>query len=386
TWVSSEPWGYAPYHYGRWVSLGSQWYWIPDRVDTTPSYSPALVAFLPIDQNDIGWVALGPGDPYVARYYDRSWQPTYLNGTTIVQNQVVNLNTPGAATVIPIDDFLRGDWRHVRRADQASLAQVHPVLDPLTVTPLRNAVVHSPWGRGKRDLPPGIAKKLEETPVVANAAPTAPPFRRDLRQALRVENVPEKVKGQKFKVRDERQNVGANQAPINPRGPEQSHQATQGEGKPEQNPNNNAERRIREAQPQQQPAQPEQPRGQAKRQMRAEPPARVEQPRVQGERVGQPARGERKQKVERPQAPRNAPAPERVRPQPPARVERPPKQQSAPRPQVAPQPQPKMSERGNPSGQQQGKGHGQGAGQKQERPAAPAKNNGGGGKGKNKKP
>src|SRR5262245_8015416 len=392
TWVSSEPWGYAPYHYGRWANVGNQWYWVPDAVNSTPSYSPALVAFLPVDQNDIGWVALGPGDPYVPRYYDRSWQPTYLNRTRIVQNEVVNLNIPGAVTVVPVDDFSRGDWRHVRRADRAMLTQVHPVLDPLTLTPLRNAVLHSAWGRGKKDLPPGIAKKLDETAVVTSATPKAPPFRRDLAQALRVQSVPDKAKGQKFKVRDERQNVGANPAPLDQRGA---------------GPNRDldADRRLREGQQQQQPGnQPEQPRGQEKRQMRAEQPARVEQPRIQGERVGQPSRVERKQ----PQAPRNAPAPERVRqpqpqpparverapkqraprpqmapqPQPPARIDRAPKQERAPRPQAAPQPQP----RGNPPvQQQQGKGHGQQQTErKQQSPAAPQSQPKGNGKGQGK--
>jgi hypothetical protein len=374
TWVSSEPWGYAPYHYGRWANVGNQWYWIPDAVNTTPSYSPALVAFLPIGQNDIGWVPLGPGDPYAPRYYDRSWQPTYLNRTRVVQDQVVNLNIPGAVTVIPVDDFSRGDWRHFRRADRAMLAQVRPVLDPLTLTPLRNAVVHSAWGRGKKDLPPGIAKKLDETAVVTSAAPVAPPFRRDLRQSLRVQSVPDKVKGQKFKVRDERQNVGTDQAPMNQRGPEQK-------------PNVDVDRRLREAQQQQQPGnQPEQPRGQAKRQMRAEQPARVEQPRIQGERVGQPVRVERKQKVERPQAPTNAPGPERVRqpqPQPPARVDRAPKQERAPRPQAAPQP--RMAGRGNPAAQPQGNGHGQqNAARKQQGPAAQQSQPKGNGKGEGK--
>ena len=46
TWVSSEPWGYAPYHYGRWANVNNQWYWIPDGVNTTPAYAPALVGFV----------------------------------------------------------------------------------------------------------------------------------------------------------------------------------------------------------------------------------------------------------------------------------------------------------------------------------------------------
>jgi hypothetical protein len=42
---------------------------------STPVYSPALVAFIPFDQNEIGWVPLGPGDVYVPHYYNTSWQP-----------------------------------------------------------------------------------------------------------------------------------------------------------------------------------------------------------------------------------------------------------------------------------------------------------------------
>ncbi len=78
TWVSSEPWGYAPYHYGRWANVGNQWYWIPESVNTTPVYAPALVACVPIDDDEIGWVPLGPGEPYAPRYYDNNWQPHYL--------------------------------------------------------------------------------------------------------------------------------------------------------------------------------------------------------------------------------------------------------------------------------------------------------------------
>jgi len=84
------------------------------------------------------------------------------------------------------------------------LAQVRPVLDPLTLTPLRNAVVHSAWGRGKIDLPPGIAKKLNETQVITSSAPNASPFRKDLAKSLRVEAVPDRARGQKLQFRDER--------------------------------------------------------------------------------------------------------------------------------------------------------------------------------------
>lgn len=206
TWVSSEPWGYAPYHYGRWAFVGDRWYWVPDGVNTTPQYSPALVAFVPFGQNEVGWVPLGPSDPYAPRYYYDNWQPHYLSRTSIVQSQVANLYVPNAISVVPFEDFYRGkDWKRARKADRRMLAGVNPVLDPLTLTPLRNAVAHSAWGRGKKDLPPGIARKLRDTTVVSSSVPIDTPFRRDLARRMRVETADRRFGDRKIKVRDERQ-------------------------------------------------------------------------------------------------------------------------------------------------------------------------------------
>ena len=207
TWVSSEPWGYTPYHYGRWVNAGNQWYWVPDGRNATPTYAPALVAFLPIDNNQIGWVPLGPGDPYAPRYYDANWQPHYLSNTDLIQMQLANLAIPGAVTVIPVDAFGRTiDPRYVRRVDSSVLASVRPTLEPLALTPLRNAAINSAWGRGKIDLPPGIAKKLTERSVFFDDEPIRRRGDRDFGRELRVERVPSESKRQKFKVRDNRAN------------------------------------------------------------------------------------------------------------------------------------------------------------------------------------
>ncbi|HSS19744.1 MAG TPA: FecR family protein [Pyrinomonadaceae bacterium] len=207
TWVSAEPWGYAPYHYGRWAAINNQWFWVPDRVNTTPLYSPALVAFVPFnDSNQIGWVPLGPGDQYVPHYYDANWQPYYLTRDAVAPTRLVNVVVPNAVTVVPVDYFGRQiDPRVITRVDAQRLAQVRPVLDPLMVTPLRNAALHSAWGRGKTDLPPGIAKKLIDTSVITSVAPRARPFNKDLARAMRVEAIPEKAKRQELKFRDERQ-------------------------------------------------------------------------------------------------------------------------------------------------------------------------------------
>ena len=204
TWVSTEPWGYTPYHYGRWANVNNQWFWIPDS-STTPRYSPALVAFVPVSQSEIGWLPLGPGDAYAPRYYNANWEPYYFSQPDY-SARYVNFDVPNAVTIASIDDFTRiDDFRHARRGDRRSLGDVRAVLDPLTLTPLRNAVVHSAWGRGKIDIPPGIEKKLRETRVVTNVDPIAPPFRRDLARSMKVDRINGRTKDKQFKIRDERQ-------------------------------------------------------------------------------------------------------------------------------------------------------------------------------------
>ncbi len=280
TWVSTEPWGYAPYHYGRWAFVGDRWYWVPEATNVTPVYSPALVSFIPFGQNEIGWVPLAPGDVYVPHYYNTSWQPYYLTRDDLYL-RTVNLNVPNAVTVVSLDDFTRGDidWRRARRADRNALASVNPVLDPLLLTPLRNAVVNSAWGRGKIDVPPGIARKLRDTTVVTSTIPVAPRFRPDFAKAMRVNQAPDRAKGQKFQVRDERHGQGRGNAPP-PQAAQRAERAEQ--PRPVEQPRQ--PRAVEKPQRQQQPR-VERPA----RAAQAERPVRPAQQQPRGERVAAPA-------------------------------------------------------------------------------------------------
>ncbi len=367
TWVSTEPWGYAPYHYGRWAFVGDRWYWVPESVNTTPLYSPALVAFMPFGGNDIGWVPLGPGDVYVPHYYNTSWQPYYLTNDNLYQS-VVNLHVPGAVTVVSVDDFNRDfDWRRVRKADRNMLASVNPVLDPLLVTPLRNAAVRSAWGRGKIDIPPGISRKLNDTTVITSTAPVAPRFRPDLAKDLRVNTAPDRAKGQKFKVRDERQGRGAPQAAQQPVAPQQAQPAQ---------PQRDAataqreQRRVEQQQRQQQNEQRRVDRGAAQAE-RAARPVRQQQP--QGERVAAPARPQQQQQ-RRVVVPQQRPQPQMRRESAPVRSKPEPQQRQAPAQRAQPQPRPAAPPRAQPQQQQ-----------KQEKPARPAATQPSQGKGKGPK-
>ena len=358
TWVSSEPWGYAPYHYGRWAYVGDRWYWIPDSVNTTPVYSPALVAFVPYSNNEIGWVPLGPGDPYVARYYDENWQPHYLTRGDVVARNLVNWSVPNAVTVVPVDYFDRPiDSRYVRHTNAGAISQVRPTLEPLLLTPLRNAALRSAWGRGKIDVPPGIAKKLNETPVVVGNAPVAPPFRKDLDKSLRVERIAEKMKNQKLNVQDER-NARTSQVDVrnNQQRNSASRDAFRGSGV--------TGREFRQIEQQQ--------RKDERAQQRIEPRS---VPRAEGQRVGSPVKGRPEFKgppvreAPRPQIQRGPPVREAPRPQ----IQRGPPVREAPRPQVQrsqPAAAPAKHQDKQPPGQSK----------------APGGGGGGGGKGKPKKP
>ncbi len=277
TWVSSEPWGYAPYHYGRWANVGNQWYWIPEAVNTTPTYAPALVAFVPLnDTNQIGWVPLGPGDSYAPRYYDNNWQPQYLTRTSVVPVQLINLGIPGAVTVVPLDAFGRViDQRNIRRIDQQRLASLRPTLDPLTLTPLRNAVIHSAWGRGKIDLPPGIAKKLYDTRVFVGTDPGKSKFGKDLAKSMRVERVSDQARNEKFRIKDERQELRE--------ADKRSKQEDKQDARQERHEDKFAQQQARQLEKQQ--------REQEKVQRKAQ-----EQP--QGQRIGNPAKPNREPKIE----------------------------------------------------------------------------------------
>ena len=79
---TAQPWGFAPFHYGRWEHRGSRWGWIPGPAVVRPIYSPAMVAFVGGPGWRSGgagvtaWFALGPQDAYVPWYHA---SPRYVN-------------------------------------------------------------------------------------------------------------------------------------------------------------------------------------------------------------------------------------------------------------------------------------------------------------------
>jgi hypothetical protein len=83
-WIDSEPWGFAPFHYGRWASIDGLWAWAPGDFVDAPVYAPALVSFLSdpaaivtsaLAGAAVGWFPLGPGEAYSPWY---SNDPSYI--------------------------------------------------------------------------------------------------------------------------------------------------------------------------------------------------------------------------------------------------------------------------------------------------------------------
>jgi Family of unknown function (DUF6600) len=80
TWIDREPWGFAPFHYGRWVRFQDRWCWAPGLAygevregPAWPVYAPALVVFAHIvtaaQRPAVAWYPLGWNEPYFPSYH-----------------------------------------------------------------------------------------------------------------------------------------------------------------------------------------------------------------------------------------------------------------------------------------------------------------------------
>ena len=140
TWVGAEPWGFAPFHYGRWARIGPTWGWIPGPLGVAPVYAPALVGFVGGGPGaafavgggvGVAWFALGPREIYRPAYavspeYVRVVNVSNTNVTNVYVTNVVNgapgavhyanQGVPGAVTAVPQAAF--GTGQNMRRIAQ----------------------------------------------------------------------------------------------------------------------------------------------------------------------------------------------------------------------------------------------------------------------------
>ncbi|SFC15996.1 hypothetical protein SAMN05216344_11056 [Polaromonas sp. OV174] len=174
TWIDDAPWGFAPFHYGRWAQIGPRWAWVPGRLAPRPVYAPALVAFVgagaglswniaigsgSASRPGVGWFPLAPGEAFRPAY--RS-SPRYLSqvNNNIVINQLPNQRPsyryqrqPTAVTAVSRDDFVRGQpvRGNPRPLSAAELSKAQVVVE-------RNALPQRPErGAGREPSRPAAA-------------------------------------------------------------------------------------------------------------------------------------------------------------------------------------------------------------------------------------
>ena len=343
TWVDAEPWGFAPFHYGRWVSLNSGWGWVPGHFVERPVYAPALVAFvggggwgmsLSLGSSPVGWFPLGPREPYVPAYrvstaYVHRINVPHVNVTNVNITNVtyVNRNVPGAVTAVPRDAFARS--RSV-----ASVAVAVPRGTAQTGNVVGYAAPVAPQSGGVRDArqraaappaavlsrpvvvrrQPPAAAQTPQVPAPALARPQVQP-RRDAQQPT-VQTPPAQTAqpSQPAPTPAARPaRPDARSAPQGQPAPRQTQPAAQPQQAPQPQPGTQAQPsapqgqepprgRFRQAQPQDQPQRQEQPQREAQPQRQAQPQREAQpQRQAQPQREAQPQRQAQPQREAQPQ-------------------------------------------------------------------------------------
>lgn len=147
TWIDQAPWGFAPFHYGRWVLIENRWGWAPGRHVARPVYAPALVGWIGNPSWSIsfsfgsapavGWFPLAPREVYIPAYrhsptYVRQINITHVHDVKVIDRAV----RPGArehfsyrdrqqaVTVVPANLMREGrpiSSREVRRPERQEL-------------------------------------------------------------------------------------------------------------------------------------------------------------------------------------------------------------------------------------------------------------------------
>lgn len=183
TWVDDAPWGFAPFHYGRWAQIGLRWAWVPGRLAARPVYAPALVVFVGgsrdgvnwqisigsngLAQPGIGWFPLAPGEVFRPQYPVSPRYVTLVN-QNIVVNNTVNVtpvyryqHQPAAVTAVSQDDFSRG--RPVR-GNQHLLSATELSRAPLVAQ--RSALPQRPGRADGREPPRPVAPAAQPPTAV----------------------------------------------------------------------------------------------------------------------------------------------------------------------------------------------------------------------------
>jgi hypothetical protein len=144
TWIDEAPWGFAPFHYGRWVQIRTRWYWAPGRYHHRPVYAPALVGWYGSGNTHIsiavgkpiGWFPLAPREHFIPAYttsttYIRNIN--YITNNTIVTGSTQYQNQGAGGTMVNQNVVVRGEpvWRSATINSGSTGRMVKPAPDPM---------------------------------------------------------------------------------------------------------------------------------------------------------------------------------------------------------------------------------------------------------------
>ena len=189
TWIDDAPWGFAPFHYGRWARWHNSWCWVPGPRNVRPVYAPALVAWAGVSgAAGVAWFPLAPREVYVPGYrvserYVRSVNVTntnivdvsYINN--VYQGRIggiryANSAVPGAVTSVSRTVFANAQPVNVHRSvlSASQVAQLAPSARGPSIVPIRQSVLGNA-SPGLVRRPP--ASVLNHTIVARTAPPVA---------------------------------------------------------------------------------------------------------------------------------------------------------------------------------------------------------------------
>ncbi|HEY6268032.1 MAG TPA: DUF6600 domain-containing protein [Candidatus Acidoferrum sp.] len=182
TWVGYEPWGFAPYHYGRWNYFGGRWGWCPGAYYGPAIYGPAFVGFFGGGFGfGVGWFPLGFGEPFYPWYHCRGGyvrniniHNTYIRNTNVFNSNVHNFNYVNAHNVHAVtttnhNAFANGQAinRGAGHVTEASLRGAR-VTNSVGIKPTQHSFVGSENARSNVARP---SAAIQNRTVVARTAP-----------------------------------------------------------------------------------------------------------------------------------------------------------------------------------------------------------------------
>ncbi|MDF3020756.1 MAG: putative prolin-rich exported protein [Steroidobacteraceae bacterium] len=186
TWIDDSPWGYAPFHYGRWAHVRNRWCWVPGPRHLRPVYSPAMVVWVGGHGSRISWFPLGPREVYVPgrrhsrHYFDRvNHSNTQIvdrrHLSDVFENRARNVvyrnrSVSDAITAAARSQFTSGSriGQHRIREHDVSRGVVSAAAP--RISPVRESRLGGP-GRAQVRLPP---QAIENRQVVVKRDPPAP--------------------------------------------------------------------------------------------------------------------------------------------------------------------------------------------------------------------